>query len=105
MLPEMDGLTVCKKVRASLDIPILMLTAKDEEIDKILGEDLVDIPSISTTEIQKQIEQGNYAVDAENIVKRVIEETGNTEVEFKNTLSDFVHKQINEKKGKTNKRS
>lgn len=40
MLPEMDGLTVCKKVRASLDIPILMLTAKDEEIDKILGLEL-----------------------------------------------------------------
>lgn len=40
MLPEMDGLTVCKKVRASLNIPILMLTAKDEEIDKILGLEL-----------------------------------------------------------------
>ena len=40
MLPEMDGLTVCKKVRATLDIPILMLTAKDEEIDKILGLEL-----------------------------------------------------------------
>ena len=40
MLPEMDGLTVCKKVRATLNIPILMLTAKDEEIDKILGLEL-----------------------------------------------------------------
>ena len=37
MLPKMDGLTVCKKIKASLNIPILMLTAKDEEIDKILG--------------------------------------------------------------------
>lgn len=40
MLPKMDGLTVCKKVKASLNIPILMLTAKDEEIDKILGLEL-----------------------------------------------------------------
>lgn len=40
MLPKMDGLTVCKKIRASLNIPILMLTAKDEEIDKILGLEL-----------------------------------------------------------------
>lgn len=40
MLPKMDGLTVCKKVRASLNVPILMLTAKDEEIDKILGLEL-----------------------------------------------------------------
>ena len=37
MLPKMDGLTVCKKIRSSLNVPILMLTAKDEEIDKILG--------------------------------------------------------------------
>ena len=40
MLPKMDGLTVCKKVKASLNVPILMLTAKDEEIDKILGLEL-----------------------------------------------------------------
>ena len=36
----MDGLTVCKKIRSSLDIPIIMLTAKEEEIDKILGLEL-----------------------------------------------------------------
>ena len=40
MLPKMDGLTVCKTIRNSLNVPILMLTAKDEEIDKILGLEL-----------------------------------------------------------------
>ena len=40
MLPKMDGLTVCKKIKNSLNVPILMLTAKDEEIDKILGLEL-----------------------------------------------------------------
>lgn len=40
MLPKMDGLTVCKKVKATLNVPVLMLTAKDEEIDKILGLEL-----------------------------------------------------------------
>ncbi len=40
MLPKMDGLTVCKKIRTALNVPILMLTAKDEEIDKILGLEL-----------------------------------------------------------------
>ncbi len=40
MLPKMDGLTVCKRIRNSLNVPILMLTAKDEEIDKILGLEL-----------------------------------------------------------------
>lgn len=40
MLPKMDGLTVCKRIRTTLNIPIIMLTAKEEEIDKILGLEL-----------------------------------------------------------------
>ena len=40
MLPKMDGLTVCKKIKSKLNVPILMLTAKDEEIYKILGLEL-----------------------------------------------------------------
>ncbi|MDO5557837.1 MAG: response regulator [Clostridia bacterium] len=40
MLPKIDGLTICKKIRHSLNVPILMLSAKDEEIDKILGLEL-----------------------------------------------------------------
>ena len=40
MLPKMDGLTVCKRIRQTLNIPILMISAKDEEIDKILGLEL-----------------------------------------------------------------
>ena len=37
MLPELDGLEVCKKVRQFSTIPIIMLTARSEDIDKILG--------------------------------------------------------------------
>ena len=40
MLPKTDGLTVCKSLRHSLNVPILILSAKDEEIDKILGLEL-----------------------------------------------------------------
>ena len=40
MLPKLDGLAVCKRIRNFLNVPILMLTAKDEEIDKILGLEL-----------------------------------------------------------------
>ena len=40
MLPKMDGLAVCKKIRQTLNVPILMISAKDEEIDKILGLEL-----------------------------------------------------------------
>ena len=40
MLPKVDGLTVCKRIRNSLNIPIIMISARDEEIDKILGLEL-----------------------------------------------------------------
>lgn len=40
MLPKLDGLSVCKRVKNQLNIPILMLTAKDAEIDKIVGLEL-----------------------------------------------------------------
>ncbi|MBK8904422.1 MAG: response regulator transcription factor [Anaerolineaceae bacterium] len=37
MLPEVDGWEVCRRVRAQSDVPILMLTARDDDIDKIVG--------------------------------------------------------------------
>ena len=36
MLPKIDGLTVCQKIREVSNVPIVMLTAKNEDIDKIL---------------------------------------------------------------------
>lgn len=40
MLPEVDGFEVCRRVRADSDVPILMLTARDDDIDKIVGLEL-----------------------------------------------------------------
>ena len=40
MLPEMDGMTICRKVRELSDVPIIMLTARDEIEDKVSGLDL-----------------------------------------------------------------
>lgn len=40
MLPKADGFTVCRKLRQSISTPILMLTAKEEEVDKVLGLEL-----------------------------------------------------------------
>jgi two-component system alkaline phosphatase synthesis response regulator PhoP/two-component system response regulator ResD len=40
MLPKLDGWEVCKRIRAESDMPILMLTARDEDIDKIVGLEL-----------------------------------------------------------------
>lgn len=40
MLPKLDGFQVCRKIRESFSMPIIMLTAKEEEVDKVLGLEL-----------------------------------------------------------------
>ncbi|MDP9490761.1 MAG: response regulator, partial [Actinomycetota bacterium] len=37
MLPDIDGIEVCRRLRHTSDVPILMLTARDEDVDKIVG--------------------------------------------------------------------
>ena len=71
MLPGMDGLSVCKKIRNTLNVPILMLTAKDEEIDKILGlelgaDDYVTKP-FSVRELMARVKANLRKVDAGSV--------------------------------------
>ncbi len=40
MLPQVDGFEICRRIRATSDLPIIMLTARDEDIDKIIGLEL-----------------------------------------------------------------
>ncbi len=40
MLPKLDGLSVCKRIKQSYNVPILMISARDDEIDKIVGLEL-----------------------------------------------------------------
>ena len=40
MLPKLDGLEVCKRLRARSSVPIIMLTARDDELDKVVGLEL-----------------------------------------------------------------
>ena len=40
MLPKLDGLEVCKRLRQTSSVPIIMLTARDDELDKVLGLEL-----------------------------------------------------------------
>ena len=79
MLPKMDGLTVCKKIRSSLNVPILMLTAKDEEIDKILGlelgaDDYITKP-FSVRELMARIKANLRKSEIKDIDNNTSEET------------------------------
>ena len=49
MLPKKDGFTVCREIRQNSNVPIIMLTAKDTELDKVLGLELeptIMLPSL-----------------------------------------------------------
>jgi len=40
MLPKLDGFDVCKRIREKSNVPIIMITAREEEVDKVLGLEL-----------------------------------------------------------------
>jgi two-component system response regulator RegX3 len=59
MLPELSGVEVCRRIRAESDVPILMLTARDSEVDKVVGlevgaDDYVTKP-FSLREVQARV--------------------------------------------------
>lgn len=68
MLPKLDGLSVCKRIKNVYNVPILMITAKDTEIDKILGlelgaDDYVTKP-FSTRELMARVKANLRKYDA-----------------------------------------
>ena len=82
MLPKMDGLAVCKRIRHTLNVPILMLTAKDEEIDKILGlelgaDDYITKP-FSVRELMARIKANLRKAEVTSVSNANNEKTENT---------------------------
>lgn len=65
MLPDMDGFEVCKNIRSKIDIPIMMLTARKSDIDKIRGlgfgaDDYIEkpfSPSVLVARVKSQLAQ------------------------------------------------
>ena len=77
MLPRLDGLSVCKRIKNSLNVPIIMLTAKDGEIDKILGlelgaDDYITKP-FSVRELVARVKANLRKVEAVSAPKRLEE--------------------------------
>lgn len=71
MLPKMDGFTVCRKLRQQISTPILMLTAREEEVDKVLGLELGADDYITKPFSQREL----MARVKANIRRTAIEET------------------------------
>ena len=87
MLPKKDGMEVCREVRAQKNIPIIMLTAKNSEIDKVLGlefgaDDYVTKP-FSTRELMARVK-----VNLRRVAKQteVVEEKNTSELVIKDII-------------------
>ncbi len=107
MLPKLDGLEVCKRLRAESEVPIIMLTARDDELDKVLGlelgaDDYITKPFsirefrsrvralLRRASVSRQVEEGGDVISAEgltiDLARRAVEVGGErvqlTYVEF-----------------------
>ena len=93
MLPKLDGLSVCKRVKNSLNVPIIMLTAKDSEIDKILGlelgaDDYITKP-FSVRELIARVKANLRKVDAAMLVGQATAQDDNKKKENKIVVGDL----------------
>ncbi|MFC5559724.1 response regulator YycF [Ureibacillus thermophilus] len=84
MLPKKDGMEVCREVRKKYDFPIIMLTAKGSEIDKVLGlemgaDDYVTKP-FSTRELIARVKANIRRLKASNQTEEAKEESNNITV-------------------------
>jgi two-component system, OmpR family, response regulator len=107
MLPKLDGLEVCKRLRAESEVPIIMLTARDDELDKVLGlelgaDDYITKPFsirefrsrvralLRRAAVSRQVDEDGEVISAEgltiDLARRLVEVRGNrvqlTYVEF-----------------------
>jgi DNA-binding response OmpR family regulator len=107
MLPKLDGLEVCKRLRAESEVPIIMLTARDDELDKVLGlelgaDDYITKPFsirefrsrvralLRRAAVSRQVDEEGEVISAQgltiDLARRVVEVGGNrvqlTYVEF-----------------------
>ena len=84
MLPKMDGLTVCKRIKQSYSVPILMLSARDEEVDKIVGlelgaDDYITKP-FSVRELMARVKANLRKMDDEKEDKKKENEKKNNKI-------------------------
>lgn len=89
MLPKMDGFAVCKKIRETSLVPVIMVTAKEEEIDKVLGlelgaDDYITKP-FSMRELMARIKANIRRTDFADLAKDSpsdVQEFGNLEIDM-----------------------
>ncbi len=90
MLPEMDGFEVCKTIRKESDIPIVMLTARGEVMDRVVGIELG-----ADDYLPKPFEPRELVARIQNILKRTSQQAqGNKVLQFDGLVVDTELRQV-----------
>ena len=100
MLPKMDGFTVCKKIRQKLTCPIIMLTAKEEVVDKIIGLELgADDYMTKPFSVRERTARVKANLRKHVVPEETQKEVENDDLKIKDIVLD-VEKYVVVKKGK-----
>ena len=70
MLPKLDGIEVCRTLRSECDVPIIMLTARDEEIDRVLGLEMG-----ADDYVVKPFSVRELLARVKNVLRRTVQQT------------------------------
>ena len=89
MLPEMNGFEVCKTIRKTSDIPIIMLTARGEVMDRVVGIELG-----ADDYLPKPFEPRELVVRMQSILKRSGKQHDNHILRFSNIVIDIDLRQV-----------
>jgi len=89
MLPELDGLTVCKRIRNESDVPIIMLTAKTEKEDRVRGLDIG-----ADDYVTKPFSPEELMARVRAVLRRVEEEFEREEVSFGSLTINFPRHEV-----------
>lgn len=94
-MPEMDGIEVCKEVRKTQSTPIIMLTAKVEEIDRVLGLEIgADDYITKPFSIREFIARVKAVFRRTKLDKESIENTANTELRFTDLIINIDKRKV-----------
>ncbi len=89
MLPQIDGFETCKRIRQFSDIPIIMLTARGEVMDRVVGLELG-----ADDYLPKPFEPRELVARIENVLRRKIPTTANTVYHWGDLHLDLERKQL-----------
>ncbi|ACM60845.1 DNA-binding response OmpR family regulator [Caldicellulosiruptor bescii] len=107
MLPDIDGYEICKRIRKNSEVPIIMLSAKGEELDKVLGlelgsDDYIPKP-FSLSELEARIKKILRRINKSPIKQDNVIETFGIKVDFnqRNVFYNGTHIELSPKEFET----